>query len=107
MLLVHGSGTGGPGYRSATGASRERQGNQNPHISPNSLYRTRDGRWLALPASTEQILVDINPLGITGGLILGAAEPAVRPRLFRRLLIYGIVSIVVAPLLAWAAFGWW
>jgi crotonobetainyl-CoA:carnitine CoA-transferase CaiB-like acyl-CoA transferase len=39
----------------ATGNSRERQGNQNPHISPNSLYRTRDGRWLALPASTEQM----------------------------------------------------
>ena len=38
-----------------TGTSRERQGNQNPHISPNSLYRTRDGRWLALPASTEQM----------------------------------------------------
>jgi crotonobetainyl-CoA:carnitine CoA-transferase CaiB-like acyl-CoA transferase len=37
----------------ATGESRERQGNENPHISPNSLYRTRDGRWLALPASTE------------------------------------------------------
>lgn len=39
----------------ATGANRERQGNQNPHISPNSLYVTRDGRWLALPASTEQM----------------------------------------------------
>ncbi|MCT2583148.1 CaiB/BaiF CoA transferase family protein [Actinophytocola gossypii] len=39
----------------ATGRSRARQGNQNPHISPNSLYRTRDGRWLALPASTEQM----------------------------------------------------
>lgn len=39
----------------ATGNSRERQGNQNPHISPNSLYRTRDDRWLALPASTEQM----------------------------------------------------
>ncbi|MEO3802125.1 CoA transferase [Nonomuraea sp. B1E8] len=39
----------------ATGETRERQGNQNPHISPNDLYRTRDGRWLALPASTEQM----------------------------------------------------
>jgi crotonobetainyl-CoA:carnitine CoA-transferase CaiB-like acyl-CoA transferase len=39
----------------ATGRSRERQGNRNPHISPNSLYRTRDGRWLALPASTERM----------------------------------------------------
>ena len=39
----------------ATGENRERQGNENPHISPNNLYRTRDGRWLALPASTEQM----------------------------------------------------
>lgn len=52
-------------------------------------------------------MVDINPLGITGGLILGSAEPAVRPRLFRQLLTYGVVSIPVAPLLAWGAFGWW
>ncbi len=42
------------GY-SATGTSMDRQGNRNPHISPNNLYRTRDGRWLALPASTEQM----------------------------------------------------
>lgn len=39
----------------ATGESRGRLGNRNPHISPNSLYRTRDGHWLALPASTEQM----------------------------------------------------
>jgi len=39
----------------ATGRSRERQGNENPHISPNNLYLTRDRRWLALPASTEQM----------------------------------------------------
>ncbi|MFD6426107.1 CaiB/BaiF CoA transferase family protein [Streptomyces sp. NPDC060198] len=38
-----------------TGEVRERQGNENPHISPNNLYRTRDGRWMALPASTEQM----------------------------------------------------
>lgn len=39
----------------ATGEAQGRQGNENPHISPNNLYRTRDGRWLALPASTEQM----------------------------------------------------
>jgi len=37
------------------GRSSGRQGNENPHISPNNLYRTRDGHWLALPASTEQM----------------------------------------------------
>ncbi|HEY8480039.1 MAG TPA: SLC13 family permease [Spirillospora sp.] len=60
-----------------------------------------------LALALASVLVDINPLGITGGLILGAAEPSARPRLFRNLLIYGLVSIPIAPLLAWAAFGWW
>ena len=63
------------------------------------------GAVLALALAS--ILVDINPLGITGGLILGAAEPSARPRLFRQLLTYGLVSIVVAPPIAWAAFSWW
>lgn len=35
--------------------SAGRHGNENPHISPNNLYRTHDGRWLALPASTDQM----------------------------------------------------
>lgn len=39
----------------ATGVSINRQGNENPHISPNNLYRTRDGHWLAMPASTDQM----------------------------------------------------
>jgi di/tricarboxylate transporter len=60
-----------------------------------------------LALALASVLVDINPLGITGGLILGAAEPSARPRLFRQLLVYGIVSVVVAPLLAWLAFSWW
>ncbi|MFI7672335.1 SLC13 family permease [Actinophytocola sp. NPDC049390] len=63
------------------------------------------GAVLALALAS--ILVDINPLGITGGLILGAAEPSARPRLFRHLLTYGLISIVVAPPIAWLAFGWW
>src|SRR5699024_1606557 len=40
---------------SATGRSTERQGNRNPHISPNDLYRTRDGCWVAIPASTTRM----------------------------------------------------
>lgn len=60
-----------------------------------------------LALALASVLVDINPLGITGGLILGAAEPTARPRLFRQLLTYGLVSIPVAPFLTWLAFGWW
>ncbi|GAA1774296.1 CoA transferase [Streptomonospora arabica] len=40
---------------SATGRSVQRQGNRNPHISPNDLYRTRDGCWVAVPASTDRM----------------------------------------------------
>jgi di/tricarboxylate transporter len=63
------------------------------------------GAVLALALAS--VLVDINPLGITGGLILSAAEPAARPRLFRHLLTYGLVSIVVAPFVCWLAFAGW
>jgi di/tricarboxylate transporter len=63
------------------------------------------GAVLALALAS--VLVDINPLGITGGLILSAAEPAARPRLFRQLLTYGLISVAVAPFVAWVAFGWW
>ncbi|MFI8880319.1 SLC13 family permease [Streptomyces sp. NPDC055243] len=52
------------------------------------------------------VLVDVNPLGITGGLLLGAAAPEHRERLFRHLLTYGLCSIVLGPALAWAVFGW-
>lgn len=51
-------------------------------------------------------LVDIPSLGITGGLILGAADPAARAPLFCQLLTCGLAS-VVAPVLACAALGWW
>jgi len=60
-----------------------------------------------LAIALASVLVDINPLGITGGLILGAAEPSARAPLFRHLLGYGLASVVVAPLVAWAAFGAW
>lgn len=52
------------------------------------------------------VLVDINPLGPTGGLILGAAAPEHRTALFRQLLTYGLGAVVIAPPLMWAAFSW-
>lgn len=60
-----------------------------------------------LALALASVLVDLNPLGITGGLILGAAEPSARPRLFRQLLTYGLISVAVAPAVAWAVFSWW
>ncbi|MFD8102302.1 SLC13 family permease [Nocardia fluminea] len=53
------------------------------------------------------ILVDVNPLGVSGGLILGSTEPADRQKLFRGLLAYGLAAVIVAPPLVWALFGLW
>ncbi|MEU6845597.1 SLC13 family permease [Streptomyces sp. NPDC046716] len=60
-----------------------------------------------LAVALASVLVDINPLGITGGLILGAARAEDRTRLFRQLLTCGLVSVVAGPALACFAFGWW
>ncbi|WP_426937414.1 SLC13 family permease [Brevibacterium sp. LE-L] len=60
-----------------------------------------------LAVALASVVVDINPLGITGGLILGSAEEQVRPRLFRQLLIYGLASVAVGPFIVWGIFGWW
>ncbi|MGJ9413614.1 SLC13 family permease [Aeromicrobium sp. CF4.19] len=60
-----------------------------------------------LAVALSSVVVDINPLGITGGLILGAAEEDARPALFRQLMTYGLISVLVGPLIVWAAFGWW
>lgn len=60
-----------------------------------------------LAVALSSVLVDINPLGITGGLILGAAEPDEREALFRKLLTFGICAVIVAPGLSWAVFAWW
>ncbi|WP_030994080.1 MULTISPECIES: hypothetical protein [unclassified Streptomyces] len=50
-----------------------------------------------LAEALASILVDINPLGITGGLIPGAAAADDRPPLFRNPLTYGVVSVIVGP----------
>lgn len=60
-----------------------------------------------LSVALSAVLVDINPLGITGGLILGAAEPDERDALFTKLLTFGLCSVVVAPVLVWLVFARW
>lgn len=60
-----------------------------------------------LAVALASVVVDINPLGITGGLILGSAKEEVRPKLFKQLLAYGLVSVAVGPLIVWGIFGWW
>lgn len=60
-----------------------------------------------LAVALSSVIVDINPLGITGGLILGSAAEETRPALFRQLLFYGLVSVAIGPLFIWAIFSWW
>lgn len=52
------------------------------------------------------VMVDLNPLGITGGLFLSSTPEEGRTRLFRQLLLFGGGSVAVAPALVWAAFAW-
>lgn len=59
-----------------------------------------------IAVALSAVLVDVNPLGITGGLLLGSAAPEHRSRLFRHLMIYGLCAIVLGPVLAWSVFGW-
>lgn len=59
-----------------------------------------------LAVALSALLVDVNPLGITGGLYLASTPEEGRSRLFRQLLVFGLASVVVAPLMVWAMFGW-
>ncbi len=37
------------------GAVRGRQGNRNPYAAPGNVYRTKDNRWITIPASTQAL----------------------------------------------------
>jgi succinyl-CoA--D-citramalate CoA-transferase len=56
-----------------TGRVPRRAGNRIPGTAPRNLYRTRDGRWLALSAATDRLVERL--LGL-----LGAATPEARAR---------------------------
>jgi hypothetical protein len=43
------------------------------------------------------VFVDVNLLGITGGLLLGSASPEHRARPFQHLMTYGLSAIVAGP----------
>lgn len=52
------------------------------------------------------VVVDVNPLGPAGGLILGSTRPEQRTTLFRSLLTYGVITTIVAPPLLTLTVGW-
>ena len=49
-------------------------------------------------------VVDVSPFSTNGALVVANAQNVDRDVLFCRLLIYGAVVVVVAPLLLWFAF---
>ena len=49
-------------------------------------------------------VVDVSPFSTNGALVVANAQNVDRDVLFRRLLIYGAVVVVVASLLLWFAF---
>jgi hypothetical protein len=49
-------------------------------------------------------VVDVSPFSTNGALVVANAQNVDRDVLFRRLLIYGALVVVVAPLLLWFAF---
>ena len=49
-------------------------------------------------------VVDVSPFSTNGALVVANAQNVDRDLLFRRLLIYGAVVVVVAPVLLWLAF---
>ncbi len=53
------------------------------------------------------VLVDNNPVGSAGGLVIGATAAEDRQGLFRRMLGYGLGAVAVAPVAMWAIFGLW
>lgn len=59
-----------------------------------------------IAVAMSSVLVDINPLGPTGGFLMAAAPEEKRQRLFRQLMVYGIVSIFVVPPVAVLLYSW-
>lgn len=56
------------------------------------------------PVTISTTIVDCSPLSIGGALILANAEPEIRPKLLRQLLLWGLAMVVVGPLVSWTLF---
>jgi di/tricarboxylate transporter len=54
--------------------------------------------------AVSSTIVDVSPFSTNGALVLANAQDVDRAAFFRKLLIYGALVTVVAPLVAWAVF---
>lgn len=68
---------------------------QKGHVSANGLIA-------ALAIATT--VVDVSPFSTNGALVLASAPDGERVRVYRQMLIYSVVVVVLGPLLAWAVF---
>ena len=59
-----------------------------------------------IAVAMSSVLVDINPLGPTGGFLMAAAPEDKRQLLFKQLMVYGIASVVLVPPFAVLLYSW-
>ena len=64
---------------------------------------TRFLRLIAALAIATTV-VDVSPFSTNGALVLASAPDGERVRVYRQMLIYSVVVVVLGPLLAWAVF---
>ena len=76
------------------------------HPSRRTLLAGRLGGAIGMVAAlaVASTVVDVSPFSTNGALVVANGQNVDRDVLFRRLLIYGAVVTVVAPLLLWFAF---
>jgi len=58
---------------------------------------------LVAAVAVATTIVDVSPFSTAGALVVANAEPSERERVFRRLVLYGSLITVSAPLLIWIA----
>lgn len=67
-------------------------------LVPGLVDQGVDPLGAVLAITLSSVVVDVNPLGPAGGLVMGATSMEHRAPLFRQLLAYGIVATLLAPL---------
>jgi di/tricarboxylate transporter len=56
--------------------------------------------------SVAATIVDVSPFSTNGALVLANSPPAEREKFYRRLLMYGALVVVAAPLVLWISVLW-
>jgi hypothetical protein len=54
--------------------------------------------------AVSSTIVDVSPFSTNGALVLAGAQGVDRDAFFRKLLVYGAIVTVVAPIIVWLLF---